>query len=97
MKNKTKEKIKLVFLPLHLLNLDSSTLLNNSRSDIYNFGLFLNSHWLDDNNLSIIIKDIILSYTDTRIIYIENKSNQGIVKTRNECIKIALRGRNRII
>ena len=31
-------------------------------------------------------KEIILSYTDERIRYLENEKNLGIVKTRNRCI-----------
>ncbi len=31
-------------------------------------------------------KEIILSYTDNRILYFENEKNQGIAKTRNKCI-----------
>lgn len=49
-----------------------------------NFELIIANDGSTDNS-----KEIILSYTDTRIKYIENESNQGIVKTRNECIKRA--------
>lgn len=34
-------------------------------------------------------RDIILSYTDPRIVYIENRENLGIVATRNKCIDIS--------
>ncbi len=34
-------------------------------------------------------KEIILSYLDNRILYIENESNIGIAKTRNKCIQHA--------
>lgn len=49
-----------------------------------NFELIIANDGSTDNS-----KEIILSYRDNRIRYIENQSNQGIVKTRNECIKRA--------
>ena len=44
---------------------------------------------LNDSPDNTALKDIVLSYNDTRIKYIENEHNMGITKSRNKLIELA--------